>query len=128
MARLVKSVASFCIQPAIKAILGNFPVATSSLASSGRKSWSTVGRKMSPSLLADVSVMKSRVRLRSVCQGRERRHSIIAGAADVASVALHPAATAMAEVALKLMLEAIVGSRAVLWQIAPVKGTGLELP
>jgi hypothetical protein len=34
----------------------------------------------------------------------------------------------MAKVALKLMLELIVGSRAVDWQIAPWNGTGLEPP
>lgn len=83
---------------------------------------------MSPSLSLDVSVIKEDVRFSSFSMDRERRHAISAGEVEYASVALQPAATAMAEVALKDMLVAMPGSRAVLCMIAAWKGTGLEAP
>lgn len=128
IASLVKSVASFSIHPVISFRVGNFPSATRELARSGRKSWSTVGRKMSPSLLADVSSMKSNVRFNSFSIDNERRQFIKDGEVENESVALQPAAVAIADVALKLMFEAIVGSNAVDCMIAPLKGTGSEFP
>lgn len=83
---------------------------------------------MSPSLLAEVSSMKSSVKFKSFSIGSERRQSIIAGDVEKGSVALQPAAVAIAEVALKLMLEDMVGSKAVDCMIAPWKGTGFEFP
>lgn len=73
------------------------------LARSGRKSWSTVGRKTSPSLLAELSVMKSSVRERRVDMDRERRHVIISREVEVIFEG-QPAANATADVALKEIL------------------------
>jgi hypothetical protein len=83
---------------------------------------------MSPSLLAEVSLMKSNVRFRSFSIESERRQLIIDGDVENESVALQPAAVAIAEVALKLMFEDIVGSRAVDCMIAPLNGTSFEFP
>src|SRR3954462_8247887 len=90
----VKSVASSSCHPAMTGIFGNFPSARSLLAFSGRKSWSTVGRKTSPSLEDEVESIVWMVKSSKLSMGRDRRQSMTAG--DCELVLLQPARLATA--------------------------------